>query len=146
MLLKSFFAVLLTTLSLSAKAGGDYYRIFLNNKLILERNMMEALSLKELPIENTAASDQLVVYFSHCGAIGKGRTLTLRDENGKVVKEWKFADTDDKKASMKIPVRELVQLKKHHKGVLNLHYAAKELPKGVMIAGVSTKAASRVGV
>ncbi|WP_295129355.1 hypothetical protein [uncultured Chitinophaga sp.] len=142
MLKMNAIAVLLISLfSLSAKAGagGEYYRIFLNNKLILERNVLEPLSMKDLPLDNVTATDHLVVYYSHCGSVGKGRSITIRDENGKVLKEWNFADTDDKKAGMTIPVKELLAVKKANNGVLNLHYAAKELPKGRMLAGISSK-------
>jgi hypothetical protein len=137
--MKRFLLALLlaVTCSLSAKAGGEYYRIFLNNKLILERHESEALNLRDLPIQDAAATDQLVIYYSHCGQVGKNRVITVRDDAGKIVKQWKYADTDDKKTGMSIPVKELLALKKAHKGGLQLHYASVQLPEGRTLAALS---------
>ncbi|UYQ94671.1 hypothetical protein MKQ68_06155 [Chitinophaga horti] len=139
-------ALLLVALfSLSAKAGGEYYRIFLNNKLLFERHESEPLDLKSLPLDNASPTDQLVIYYSHCGAVGESRQLSVRDENGKILKQWKYADTNDKKGGMSIPVKELLALKQAAGGGLNLYYVSKQLPKGCTLAALRSKVNRPIG-
>lgn len=115
----------------TAKAGGESYEIYLNNKLILRQAVSQAVTLQSLQLTKANKDDQLVIYYNHCGAIGKGRSIAIKDDKGNTIKEWKFADGTGSKSGMSIPVKELLQLEKSyaHTG-LNLFYSAQQLPKG----------------
>ncbi len=71
------------------------------------------------------------------GQAGKGRSIAIKDEKGKILKEWTFANSTGSKKSMIIPVKELLQLAKNNSSSrLHLYYAAQELPKGLMLTSL----------
>ena len=125
--------ICITVLSIQAKAGGDYFKVYLNNKLIHEQYMTQPFSLKLLQLDKANINDQLVFHYSHCGKIGNGRKVTVKDAKGNVIKEWKFEDVSGKHSGMIIPVKELLQLKQDD---LQFVYTAKELPKGQLMASI----------
>ena len=113
-----------TVFAFAAKAGGDVYEIYLNNKLIQKEALYKPVSLKSLPLSKENYNDQLTIYFFECGKPGKGRSITLKDEKGNILKEWKFADAEGTKAGMTIPVKELLALAKNSNGSISLYYGA----------------------
>lgn len=125
--------ICLSVFSIQAKAGGDYFKVYLNNKLVLEQYMTQPFSLKQLQLDKANINDQLVFHYSHCGQIGNGRKIAVKDAKGNVVKEWKFEDVSGKHSGMIIPVKELLQLKQDD---LQFVYTAKELPKGQLMASL----------
>ena len=135
--LKPVWVLLLTTMmaclqSFTAKAGVDSYEIYLNNKLILRQAVNKPFTLHSLQLDKANKDDQLVIYYSHCGAIGTDRSIVIKDDKGNTIKEWKFADasgSDNK--GMTIPVKELLQLEKNYSQTnLNIVYFSQQLPKG----------------
>lgn len=130
--------MLLVASFFTALAGGvDSYEIYLNNKLLLRQLVTQPLSLKSLPLDKANPNDQLVIYYSHCGTIGKGRKIAIKNEAGRVVKEWTFANASGTKTGMTIPVKEMLQLQKQYaKNQLSLYYSSEQLPEGRMLAGV----------
>jgi hypothetical protein len=121
----------------TVKRGVDVFEIYLNNKLIVRQAMNQPIKLQSLQLNKTNINDNLVVYYNHCGATGKNRTISIRDDNGNVVKEWKFADASGSNTGMTIPVKELLQLEKRYANThINLFYTAEQLPKGRMLSAV----------
>ena len=82
---------------------GDHYKAFLNNKLVTEQFLTQPVSIKTLSLSVSNSSDKLKVYFSHCGTAGKGRTVSVRNAVGAILKEWKFADS--KTIDVQLPVK-----------------------------------------
>ena len=126
-------AIVITSLpAFTVKAGTDSYEIYLNNKLILRQVVNKALTLQSLQLDKANKNDQLVIYYNHCGAIGKGRSIAIKDDKGNTIKEWMFADaTTGVDKGMTIPVKELLQLEKSYAHTpLNIFYAAQQLPQG----------------
>lgn len=135
-LAKAFTFAALLLFTFSAKAGGDSYKIYLNNKLILKQYVTQPLNLKSLQLDKAKSNDRLVIFYSHCGQTGRGRSIAIKNEKGIVLKEWKFANSTGSNESMVIPVKELLQLEKNNNSLLRLYYAAKELPKGRMLTSL----------
>ncbi len=134
---KTFAFAVLSLITFNAIAGGDSYQIYLNNKLILKQYVTQSLNIKSLQLEKINSNDQLVILYSHCGQTGKGRSIAIKDDNGKILKEWKFANATGSNESMVIPAKELLQLAKNNiKTHLTLYYTAQELPKGRMLTSV----------
>src|SRR3954451_24524347 len=105
-----FVFIALTAFMSSAKAGLDYYRIFVGKKLIYERYVNKPLDLQSLPISATDANEMLTVYYFQCNALnktGNNRSIALKDDNGNTVKQWSFADAQGTNTAMTIPVKEL---------------------------------------
>lgn len=135
---KGFIILLIAGLSqgFSTKPGGDFYRIFLNDKLVVEQFLTEPKSVPPLSLNTANGNDQLFIHFSHCGVAGKGRTITLTDEKGKPVKVWKFADT--KSTVMQLPVKEIATASgKMATGTI--YYASKEKPSSQLLTKLELK-------
>jgi hypothetical protein len=128
-----------------AIAGTDSYEIYLNKKLIVKQFVTQPLTLSSLQLNETNSKDVLVVYYNHCGAIGKGRSIAIKDDRGVVLKEWKFTDAagSDKYSDvtgsdkgMSIPVKDLLALGKNGAS-LSLFYSSQQLPEGRMLTHVN---------
>ena len=119
------------TMLLSSKilmaGGGDVYQIFLNDKLILKEVVCKPseASMKQVQLSSSDVNDNLVVIYYHCGTIGTGRHLLLKDESGKIYKEWTFAN-DASQKGMSIPVREILKFKDQRQN-LSLVYSSDQL-------------------
>lgn len=131
---KVLISALLFLSTFHAKAGGDVYEIYLNSKLILKQFATQPLSIKSLQLDKAMPEDRLVILYSHCGTTGKGRSIAIKNDNGNILKEWKFTNTN---VSMEIPVKKLLQVATNKStGHLNLYYSAQELPKGRMLTSL----------
>ena len=136
-LVKAFTFAALSLFTFNAKAGADSYEIYLNNKLILKQYVTQSLNIKSLQLSKANSNDRLVIFYSHCGHTGKERSIAIKDEKGKILKEWKFANSTGSNESMIIPVKEILQLEKNNTtSHLRLYYAAQQLPKGYMLTSL----------
>lgn len=118
--------------------GGDSYTIYLNDKLILKQYVGQTKSgIIPLVLENAKASDNMVVFYSHCGTTGKGRSIAIKNESNKTLKEWKFEDASAS-GGMTIPVKEILDLEKSNaKNTLTMYYYSSQLlPGGRMLASI----------
>jgi hypothetical protein len=119
--------------SFTANRGLDSYEIYLNNKLILKQAVNAPLVLRKLQLDKANENDLLRIVYVHCTnkGVGTGRSISIRDEKGDVLKKWTFKDEDK---GMEISVKDLLQVEKQHKGSdLSLHYVAQELHEGDML-------------
>jgi hypothetical protein len=124
--------------SFTAKAGGEGFEIYLNNKLILWQAVNKPFTLHSLQLDKANKDDQLVIYYHHCGSTGTDRTIVIKDDKGNTIKEWKFADASgSNNKGMTIPVKELLQLEKNYSQTnLNIVYFSQQLPKGRALSAV----------
>lgn len=141
--LKPIWVLLLTTMmaclqSFTAKAGGEGFEIYLNNKLLLWQAVNKPFTLHSLQLDKANKDDQLVIYYHHCGSTGTNRSLVIKDDKGNTIKEWKFADASgSNNKGMTIPVKELLQLEKNYSQTnLNIVYFSQQLPKGRALSAV----------
>jgi len=142
--LKTFTLIVLSLSAFSfiSKAGGDRYQIYLNDKLIEQRYVGQmAVDVGSLQLDKANYKDKLVIYYSHCGAIGKGRSILIKDEQSRVLKEWKFEDATGIDASMSISVKDILDLRRNNANVsLSLYYFSSQyLPKGRMLTSIKLK-------
>lgn len=117
--------------SFHAKNGGDICRIYLNGKLAHEQFVHADNSLKTVRLASFGDGDRVDVFFSHCGTMGKGRTLTFRNEKNEAVKVLKFADAAGNNNLMRFTRKDLNTVKEQQ---LRLYYRANELPEGRLLA------------
>jgi len=141
-----FLFMLMALSTLSARAGRDSYEIFLNGRLLLRQVVVQPFSLKSLSLDARNTQDNLVIYYSQCNAPArsvKGRSITLRDGRGKILREWKFSDAGDGDGRMSIPVKEILSLSKGNAaGSLQFYYASESRPEGQAL--VSMQAGGKV--
>ena len=124
--------------SFSAGKGGEGFEISLNNKVVLQQYGSDLNAVKTLKLDLAADNDQLSIRYHHCGRVGKGRTLTIKDGQDIVLKQWKFTDVADAAASMSCKVKDILGLRNGKNTVLKLYYSSSELPKGRLLTSIVT--------
>ena len=138
-------SVLLLTLSsflvsFSSGWGGDSFTIHLNDKLIVKQYVYGDKTIKEVELKQSNSNDELRISYSHCGVMGKSRTITMKDQKDKVLKQWSFSDAQ---ASMICKVKEILGLEKGDIS-MRLYYSSAEMPKGHVLASIVTENRSTV--
>jgi hypothetical protein len=117
--------------SFSSKRGGDSFEIVLNGKRVLQQFVYASKGVQTIQL----------IYYNHCGQVGKNRYITVKNEKDQPVKIWKFADAVDKNGAMSFKLKDILSLRKNKTEKLNLFYSSSELPAGrtlAVIAGEET--------
>jgi hypothetical protein len=126
---------LAATLSSFNYMGGDTYTVSLNNKQIIKERVHGQTMVPTVSLDNAIPTDEYQVYYSECGQIGKARTLSIRDENNKTLKEFRFADvTGDEHIPMALKAGDLSALQKKGSGKLKLVYVSAIRNDGQLLA------------
>lgn len=119
-----------------ATTGVDSYEIYLNNKLLFRHSLNKPLNLYNLKLNEENVNDRITIRYTQCNApqkgFGRGRSISLRDNNGNIVKQWNFKD--ELSNEMVIPVKELLMYQKNGDGELTLYYTAEGLSDGQKLA------------
>jgi hypothetical protein len=124
-------------LSFSNGKGGEGFEIYLNNKLVLQQYGNQLNTVKSLQIDQRYSNDELTIKYYHCGRVGKSRSITIKDGQNKILKEWNFSDAAVANAAMTCKVKDILGLKKGNGTItLNLYYSSSELPKGRQLASI----------
>lgn len=114
--------------------GADSFEVYLDNELLIKDYIYGQRSNKAVLLDKNSSATMTVSY-SHCGVTGTSRTLSLVDEQKKMLKEWTFANVDPKvKDPMAILVKEIVTASNGKS--TTLYYKSTEIEKAVMIAPV----------
>ena len=138
---------LCATLFSFSDMGGDSYSIYLNKKAVVQEYVTRQASVPQVSLDQISANDEFQIYYSHCGQIGKSRSITIRDEQHTLLKEWRFADASgDDHSAMTVKTAEILAL--HQKGnkKIKLVYSSNELPEGRLLAYVLFKDTNAVGL
>jgi hypothetical protein len=130
------FACICATLFSFSKIGGDSYTIHLNEKQLVQYYVHSKAATPSFALAQATATDELMVYYSECGQIGKERKLSIRDERDHVLKEWQFANTTGQHAPMICKAKEILALKKNGTNKLKLFYTSKQVSGGQLLATI----------
>lgn len=130
-------ATLLMGTVVNSPAGGECFEIYQDNKLVLQRCGKDINAVQTISLNAATSNSELTVKYYHCGQVGKNRVLTLKSNDGKTLKEWKFANTPGKYA-MKCGVKEIFSVKVSNSSGLKLYYTSAELPDGKLLAIINT--------
>lgn len=122
----------------TGNGGGEGFEIYLNNKLVLQQYGSDMNQIKLLNLEKADDNDQLSIRYHHCGRVGKSRTITIKDAQDKVLKEWKFTDVPDAASRVSCKVKDILGLRNGKNNVLKLYYSSSELPKGRQLTSIVT--------
>lgn len=127
---------LFTALSaFSGNMGGDSFTIYLNDKLLLQQFVYREEGVKSLQLDQASPNDQLMIYYSHCGKSGTGRSIILKDAQNRTLKEWHFADASGANTAMTCKVKDILNLQKGNTRI-NLYYTSRELSNGKLLAAL----------
>ncbi len=121
--------------SFSNITGAHSVQVYLDSKLVIDQYVnteKDAPTLLVNPAENYR---QLIVKYSECGRTVTGRTITIKDDNNKVLKDWKFEGaTSGFEKSMACSLKDIAALKQKGGDALKLYYSSNEFPEGQQIA------------
>jgi len=129
-------AICTTLFSFSTKPGGEGFEIYLNNKVVLQQYGGDMNTVKSLQLTQSSPADQLTIKYHHCGKVGKNRIVTIKDNQNKVLKEFRYADAATPVSAMAVNVKDILSLKKGSGNSLKLYYSSSELPKGRMLVTI----------
>ena len=118
--------------SFSTLIGGDSFTIHVNGKQVVQYYVYSKATLPSVSLDQSTANE-VSVYYSHCGQIGKGRNLSVKDEKQKVLKVWRFDDVIGD-TPMTIKATDIIGLYSAGTNSLNLFYSSHELPEGRQLA------------
>lgn len=129
--------VIFASFSFVAPRGGDVFKIYINSKMVVEQFVHGNPKMKVITLDQRNYNDEVSVYYSHCGQIGKSRQLSIRDASNRVIKTWKFADAGKEHTPMTFRAKEILDMQKADASQqFTIIYTSKELPKGYTLASV----------
>ena len=125
-------AMAIAMLSFTTLPGGEFYRITVNGKQVIEQFLTKSQETPTLHINAFGSNDKLSVYYNHCGEMGTNRVITLKSSE-RIQKTWKFnAASGDQ---MTINLKELSAVAKGSESY-QLVYSSNELAKSRVLANV----------
>ena len=126
--------VTIILVSFSTVPGGDSFKIYLNNKLVMQEHFYGRTETPRLLL-NSDSDEQVSVEFNNCNKSNTARKLIIKDGENKTVKTWNYADSPDLKDPMSFKVSEITALTEKMQN-LNLYYASNEVADGLLLAGI----------
>lgn len=140
-------AAVLFSFTYPTGSGAHSVQFYLDSKLIVEQYLSSKTETPKLVLDPTEKYHQLIVKYNECGRTVTGRSLTLKDNNNKVLKDWHFEGTSTGYSeSMSCLVKDIVALKPKGNSMLKLYYASKDFPEGQQIANVVIGSKSTAGL
>ena len=129
-----------TLLSFIPKPGADHFEVYLNKKLVFQQYVGQNTTTKSLALDQGNINDQVDVFYSHCGVMGKKRTITIRDGQT-ILRQWRFPDTENDKAAanrlMSMRAKDILSFQsKGSDRKINLYYSSEQIPDGRLLASI----------
>lgn len=124
-------------LSFSPRFGGEGFEILLNGKVLLQQFGKDLNTVKSLQLSQVSANDKLTIRYHHCGNVGKNRVVTIKDGQDRVLKQWRYKDSESRVAEMQCSTQDIITLRKAGTNVFKIYYSSSELPGGRMLASIS---------
>ncbi len=131
--------LLITTaalLSFSPKFGGEGFEILLDGKVVLQQFGKDINNVKNLQLKANSPNDKLTIKYYHCGRVGKNRTVTIKDGQDKLLKEWRFRDVATPVSDMSCNVKDILDLQRKNNKIFKIFYSSTELPNGRQLVSV----------
>lgn len=121
--------------SFSTIIGAHNVQVFLDDKMVIDHYVDSRSIAPTLNLDPAEKHDQLTVKYNECGRTVTDRTITIKDENNQVLKDWRFEGAaTGLKDPMVCSVKDIVALKQKGSNTLKLYYSSKEFPEGQQVA------------
>lgn len=126
------FVVLCAVLfSFAPLPGAHNYQVYLDGKLVLEQYTDFKKEAPAIPIDPQGDYKELSIRYSECGRVVNARVISVKDEAGKLLKEWKFeGSSKGLENPMTVKMKDVIALKPKNSNSLKLYYASREFPEG----------------
>jgi hypothetical protein len=123
--------------SFSRITGAHNFQVFLDSKLMIDQYVNSKMEAPTLIVDPDKNYNQLIVKYNECGRTVTDRKISVRDENNKVLKEWRFEGaTAGYKDPMTCSVKDITALKQKGSNTLKLYYSSNEFSEGQQIANL----------
>ncbi|HEX8060382.1 MAG TPA: hypothetical protein VF473_05570 [Cyclobacteriaceae bacterium] len=114
--------------------GAHSFQLYVDSRLIVDQYVTRNITIPKVALNAGEENNRVILKYSECGRTVSGRTLTLKDEQDKVLKEWHFdGTTSGFKDPMTINVKDVVALKPN-KGAMKLYYSSNDFKEGQQVA------------
>lgn len=130
-----FILLIIILSSFSVIPGGDSFKIYVNNKLVIQEHLYGRKETARLVV-NPESDEQVSVEFNNCGKLNTERKLIIKDGENKIVKKWEFTDSPDLKSPMSFKVSEITAISEKMQN-MNLYYASNEVANGQLLASIN---------
>jgi hypothetical protein len=131
----------LSLISFSPRPGAHSFQVFVDNKLVVER--YASADMKPLTITIPSPDSRIDVHYSECGRLVSGRKLTIKDENGRVLKTWDFAGTaSGLEEAMTLRAKDLATFDGYRGVGLKVVYSSNDFQEGIHVFTVASGSAT----
>lgn len=137
--LNSLIGVALCTIlfSFSSMTGAHNFQVYLDDELVIDQYVDSKMIAPIVRLDPAENYGQLIVKYNECGRTVTGRTLTIKGDGNKVLKDWRFEGASTGyEESMVCQVKDITGLKQKESNTLKLYYSSKEFPEGQQIANL----------
>lgn len=115
--------------------GAHSVQVYLDSKLVIDQYINFKNDAPKLTLDAAEKYSQLIVKYNECGRTVTGRKITLKDNNDKVLKDWRFEEAASGfKNPMSCPMKEILALRPKGTNPLKLYYSSNDFPEGYQIA------------
>lgn len=125
-----------TVFAFTTKPGGEAFEIYLNNKLVLQRFGSKMNDIKSIRLHQNDANSNLSIKYNHCNRISTNRYVTIKNNQNKVLKVYKYIDASTPMSAMNIEAKDILNIKNGNGNTLKLYYSSSELPNGRMLVNI----------
>jgi hypothetical protein len=123
--------------SFSTTPGAHSFQVYLDSKLMIDQYVNSKMNAPTLLVDLAENYSQLIVKYNECGRTVTGRTITIKDGNNKVLKDWRFEGASSGYENpMAFLVKDITALKQKGSNTFKLYYSSKEFPEGQQIANL----------
>lgn len=110
--------------------GAHNYQVYLDNKIVADQYVNRNTIAPKIAVDPAENQTQLIIKYNECGRTVTGRTITIKDTDEKVLKEWKFDGTaKGYESPMSCSIKDIVALKPRNKE-MKVYYASADFPEG----------------
>jgi hypothetical protein len=136
---KAIFGVALSAilLSFASLPGAHSVQVYLDDKLVVDHYVNTKTAAPKVLVDPAETYGRLIVKYSECGRTVTGRMISIKSEENKVLKEWRFEGASSGfEDPMQIPVKEITGLKQKSTNSVKLFYSSNEFPEGQQVASL----------
>lgn len=120
-----------------SKPGGDVFEVYIGKEMVIRQALYSDKGVKEISLSPGQKDEKMSVRFYHCGKAGTKRSITLKDQNDKVLKTLNFSEPRTEGSVMSFPISEIVQFQSGTSESIRLYYSSAELPKGIWLISIA---------
>ena len=121
----------------SSLTGAHNVQIYLDDKIVVDHYVDSKTITPKILVDPAEKYGHLIVKYNECGRTVTGRTITIKSEENKVLKVWRFEGSSSGfENPMQISVKEITSLKQKGTDSVNLFYSSNDFSQGQQIASL----------